>query len=79
MQYDIVRVVNVNNEERWKSKMIYCCEEHVELGLDIIVDEYETFPVLTKIDVDNLSTSCEFCSNRAVYFVANKWFHTRCG
>ncbi|GHH98091.1 CxxH/CxxC protein [Neobacillus kokaensis] len=52
--------------------MIYCCEEHVELGLDVVVDEYETFPVLTKIDVDNLSTSCEFCQNRAVYLVANK-------
>ncbi len=52
--------------------MIYCCEEHVELGLDVIVDEYETFPVLTKIAVDNLSTSCEFCQKTAVYLVANK-------
>ena len=45
--------------------MIYCCEEHVELALDMIVDEYETFPVLTKISVDNLSTSCEYCQNKA--------------
>jgi CxxH/CxxC protein (TIGR04129 family) len=52
--------------------MIYCCEEHVELALDVVVDEYETFPVLMKIDVDNLSTSCEYCKNQAVYMVANK-------
>ncbi|MEH7109159.1 MULTISPECIES: CxxH/CxxC protein [Bacillaceae] len=52
--------------------MIYCCEEHVELALDVIVHEHETFPVLEKVDVDNLSTSCEYCRNNAVYVVANK-------
>ncbi|WP_251554435.1 CxxH/CxxC protein [Neobacillus muris] len=52
--------------------MINCCEEHVELALDVVVNEYETFPVLTKIDVDNLSTNCEFCQKQAVYMVANK-------
>ena len=52
--------------------MIYCCEEHVDVALDTVVDEYETFPVLTKIGVDNLSTSCEYCQNTAVYMVANK-------
>lgn len=53
-------------------KMVYCCEEHVDIALDKIVYEYETFPLLTKIDVDNLSTACEFCQNPAVYVVANK-------
>ncbi|XJZ29172.1 CxxH/CxxC protein [Bacillota bacterium Lsc_1132] len=52
--------------------MIYCCEEHVDLALDTIVDDFETFPILTKLDVDNLSTSCEFCPNTAVYVVANE-------
>jgi CxxH/CxxC protein (TIGR04129 family) len=52
--------------------MIYCCEEHVDIALDTVVDEYETFPVLTKITGDNLSTSCEYCQNEAVYMVANK-------
>lgn len=52
--------------------MIYCCEEHVEIALDEVVDEYETYPVLSKVDVDNLSTSCEYCQNAAVYIVANK-------
>jgi CxxH/CxxC protein (TIGR04129 family) len=54
------------------NRMIYCCEEHVEIGLDAIVDEYQTFPVMTKITGDNLSTSCEYCQNRAIYMVANK-------
>ena len=52
--------------------MIYCCEEHVELALDVVVDEFETFPVLTKVDVDNLSTTCEYCQNIAMYIVANE-------
>lgn len=52
--------------------MIYCCEEHVDIALDTIVDEFETFPLLTKLDVDNLSTTCEFCRNIAVYVVANE-------
>lgn len=52
--------------------MIYACEEHVEIALDDIVDEYLTSPVLTKIPVDNLSTTCEYCQNPAVYLVANK-------
>jgi len=53
-------------------KMIYCCEEHVDSALDAIVKEYETSPIFSKIDVDNLSTSCEYCQNPAVYIVANK-------
>jgi CxxH/CxxC protein (TIGR04129 family) len=52
--------------------MIYCCEEHVDLALEAIVDEFETFPLLSKIDVDNLSTGCEYCNNPAAYMVANK-------
>jgi CxxH/CxxC protein (TIGR04129 family) len=52
--------------------LIYCCEEHVELALDIVVDEFETFPVLTKVVGDNLSTTCEYCQNTAMYIVANE-------
>lgn len=52
--------------------MIYCCEEHVDFALDDIVDKYQTFPILTKISVDNLSTTCEYCQNLATYMVANK-------
>jgi CxxH/CxxC protein (TIGR04129 family) len=53
-------------------KMIYCCEEHVEQALDMVVDEFKTFPLLTKIDGDNLSTGCEYCRNTATYIVANE-------
>jgi CxxH/CxxC protein (TIGR04129 family) len=52
--------------------MIYCCEEHVELALDAVVDEFETFPLLSKVDGDNLSTGCEYCQNAATYIVANE-------
>lgn len=51
---------------------IYSCEEHVEIALDTIVDELQTFPVLTKIDVDKLSTPCEYCQKQAVYMVGNE-------
>ncbi|WP_082692913.1 CxxH/CxxC protein [Bacillus sp. FJAT-29814] len=52
--------------------MIYSCEEHVDIALESIVIEYETFPVLDKIPVDKLSTTCGFCEKQAVYVVANK-------
>ncbi len=52
-------------------KMIKCCEEHIELALDIVVDEHEVAPILTKIEDANLSTTCEFCQNKAVYVVGN--------
>lgn len=52
--------------------MIYCCEEHVELALDVIVDDYETAPKLEKITgEEKISTACEYCRNPAVYVVAN--------
>jgi len=52
--------------------MIYCCEEHVDLAIDTIVDEFETFPSLTKVEGNELSTACEYCRNSAVYIVGNK-------
>lgn len=52
--------------------MIYCCEEHVDLAIDTIVDEYETFPLLSKVGSEDLSTACEYCRNSAVYVVANE-------
>ncbi|MDE3840451.1 CxxH/CxxC protein [Bacillus methanolicus] len=53
--------------------MIYCCEEHVELALDVIVDDYETAPVLTKIsDEKQLLITCGYCEKPAVYIVANE-------
>ncbi|HLU22138.1 MAG TPA: CxxH/CxxC protein [Bacillaceae bacterium] len=52
--------------------MIYCCLEHVELALDIIVDEYETAPILQEIESEGkLSTTCEYCNKTATYIVGN--------
>lgn len=52
--------------------MIYCCEEHVELALDVVVDEYETFPNLEKLkEGKDLSTTCEYCQKPAEYLVGN--------
>ena len=52
--------------------MIYCCLEHVELAMDIIVDEHEVAPDLKELSKEEqLSTTCEYCGNNAVYIVAN--------
>lgn len=61
---------SVEKKGRWK--VIYCCKEHVEMALDIVVDEHETAPILTEItDEYKLSTACEYCKNQAVYMVGN--------
>ena len=53
--------------------MIYACEEHIDIAIDTIVDDYETFPNLMKVtEEENLSTTCEYCQNKAIYVVANK-------
>lgn len=60
------------NKERCLMMKIYCCEEHVDIALDTIVDELYTIPLFTKIDVDKLSTTCEYCQKPAVYMVGNE-------
>ncbi len=51
---------------------VYCCEEHVELALDVIVDECETAPIMEKLQTEgDLSTACEYCRNVAAYLVGN--------
>lgn len=53
--------------------MIYCCLEHVELALDVIVDEYEVAPKMTELSkAEKLLTTCEYCQNKAVYIVGNE-------
>lgn len=60
--------------------MIYCCKEHVELALDVIVDEYGEPPVLELIKrKEELSTTCEYCQNNAAYIVANEYSPTKYG
>ncbi|MFY4776187.1 CxxH/CxxC protein [Metabacillus sp. RGM 3146] len=49
-----------------------CCAEHVELAIDMYVDENELAPEIEKIDENSeLSTTCELCQNPAVYIVGN--------
>ncbi|WP_226654158.1 CxxH/CxxC protein [Pseudalkalibacillus hwajinpoensis] len=52
---------------------IYCCDDHVELALDVAVDETGQFPVLERVekDAEKLSTVCEYCKNNATYMVSN--------
>jgi CxxH/CxxC protein (TIGR04129 family) len=51
--------------------VIKCCGEHVDIAIEIIVDEYEIAPKIDKISEDELSTSCEYCLNTAMYVVSN--------
>lgn len=57
-----------------------CCLEHVELALDIIVDECEVAPVINTVDnLGKEQKTCEFCQNTATYVVSNVDSHTTCG
>ncbi|MBD1379830.1 CxxH/CxxC protein [Metabacillus arenae] len=47
-----------------------CCADHVELAIDMYVDEHETAPEIIKIeDFNNLSTTCGLCEKPAIYIV----------
>ncbi|MFC0273091.1 CxxH/CxxC protein [Metabacillus herbersteinensis] len=51
---------------------MFCCEEHIELAIDMYVDEKELAPEIEKIQKKaELSTSCELCEKPAVYIVGN--------
>jgi CxxH/CxxC protein (TIGR04129 family) len=47
---------------------MFCCLEHIELALDIAVDEHETAPIMEKVKE---AVSCGFCEKQAVYVVGN--------
>ncbi|BDG45398.1 CxxH/CxxC protein [Saccharococcus caldoxylosilyticus] len=51
--------------------MFICCEEHVDMAIDMYVDETEQAPNISLISVDNSGQSCDFCENKAVYIVGN--------
>ncbi|MBP0724921.1 CxxH/CxxC protein [Bacillus sp. RG28] len=61
-------------------KEIYSCLEHVEFALDDYVDKYNQVPVLNNVeDANKLSTTCEYCQNKAIYIVSNTDSPTKCG
>lgn len=52
--------------------ILYCCQEHVEMALDDIIYNCETYPKLSSIsEEEQLSTPCEYCRNKAIYMVGN--------
>ncbi|MGM7703255.1 CxxH/CxxC protein [Pseudalkalibacillus sp. Hm43] len=52
--------------------VIACCKEHVELAIDIIVDEHEVAPEMRILtEEEQLSTTCEYCEKHAIYMVSN--------
>ncbi|KQL57304.1 hypothetical protein AN965_07260 [Alkalicoccobacillus plakortidis] len=44
--------------------MIAACEEHIELALDVAVDEWETAPIVEQAKEPR---TCQFCEEKAVY------------
>ncbi|MCM3359715.1 CxxH/CxxC protein [Psychrobacillus sp. FSL K6-4046] len=58
---------------------IFSCETHINHALDIFVAEEKTFPVMEKINEEKqLSTSCTYCNNSAIYLVAHENDDTTC-
>jgi CxxH/CxxC protein (TIGR04129 family) len=52
--------------------VIICCKEHAELAIDVIVDEFETPPIVELLTEENeLSTTCEYCEKEGTYKVSN--------
>ncbi|MFC0471588.1 CxxH/CxxC protein [Halalkalibacter kiskunsagensis] len=51
--------------------MYYACNEHIEVAIDMVVDEQELAPIVDKISENKevLSTTCSFCENVAIYSV----------
>lgn len=68
-------MVKLNNEHPHVDKeefSMFSCEEHIELAIDMYVDEKELAPEIEKLDNSRkLSTSCDLCKNPAVYIVGN--------
>lgn len=46
--------------------MYIACQEHIELAMDHIVDENETFPIMEQC---NEPKKCSFCDSDGLYIV----------
>lgn len=53
---------------------LYVCHQHVDKAMDVVVDEYGTFP---EFEESNISTDCEYCEDKAAYMVANTGSSTK--
>lgn len=55
----------------WSDVMkYYSCLEHVEEAMDHIIDESELAPILEEVEQSDLSTTCSFCSEKALYLIS---------
>lgn len=46
-------------------EFIYACEEHIDEAMDEIINEKETFPVISEANKKN----CSYCNKEAKYEV----------
>lgn len=51
-------------ESRKDDYMILACDEHIELALDVAVDEWETAPIVEKCETEK---TCSYCEQPAIY------------
>ncbi|SDC47659.1 CxxH/CxxC protein [Shouchella lonarensis] len=53
--------------------MLYACQEHVELALDVAVDTYECAPIMEKLEQsEEMPLTCMYCADVATYKVLKK-------
>ncbi|WP_100405856.1 CxxH/CxxC protein [Bacillus solitudinis] len=51
--------------------MYSACEEHIDLAMDIVIDEHEAAPIIEKYTAEEtLSTVCNFCAEPAIYQIS---------
>ncbi|WP_367579771.1 CxxH/CxxC protein [Shouchella clausii] len=60
---------NSKRRKKGRIQLLYACTEHIELALDVAVDEWEVAPKIEKTTDDNDAT-CTYCGNKATYTVA---------
>ncbi|HEY5562438.1 MAG TPA: CxxH/CxxC protein [Clostridiaceae bacterium] len=47
---------------------IYCCENHINIGIDEYITDHETFPIMIGV----LEDKCDYCNLPAIYQLSNK-------
>lgn len=66
---------NPEAEQETAAVQLLVCQEHVELAIDIIVDEYEKAPIILTLEQAGLtgdagSTKCARCDAPAAYVLS---------
>jgi len=63
--------VAVSSSQVMEMKNIYCCKEHVEYGLEEVINESEVPPKLEEVKEQLPTVTCEYCGQLAEYIVSN--------